>query len=308
MDPLELHEVGCGLGADSVFLSQHFPLISYEQDEARALLASANIEALGGTHPSEVICQKVDLAKLEVEVLFCDPARRQDRREFDPEKWSPPLSQLVGLWETGKVRALGVKCAPGLKEQPEGGELHFLSLQGELKEAFLWFGPGSDAGQRTAWVLGERWERWTGSQGSPTVRAPRVGEFLHNPDPAILRARALDTLANQLNAAQLQSQIGYLSGPTPSVTRSATSFEIRHVQELNWKSLNQALAAQGWREFEYLGRGVPFSQLEVRKRLNRASKAMKKKGKGRGTVVIYRADHGYISLLCQRRECLQELE
>jgi hypothetical protein len=296
-----LLELGSGVGGDAVYLACRFQLISYEQDEARAILARANLAELAPQAENPRLeTRRVEPAELQDGLLFVDPARRDQTRQFDPEQWSPPLSQLLAL-----SRPMALKTAPGLDLAllPEDVEVHFLSLSGELKEALLLRRPEQANPTRHAWL----WPKGApqplhrqGESAPPPARQPVVGEYLHNPDPALVRAGLLGGLAQELGGGLVHPMIAYLCGPRPCPDAWAVSFRIVDTFGLNWKRLEEALAATDWSDFEYLARGVPFSQDEVLRRTRRVRKQMPGRTGGRGAVVVYRVDSGYQVLLAQR--------
>ena len=301
-----LQELGAGIGGDSVFLSHRFELTAYEQDPARALLAQANVERLGNPQQSRVLQGRVSCEELQGEVLFVDPARRESGRISSPQEWLPPLSEVLACYTQKRFHTLAIKCAPGLKSRdlddlPPGTRCYFLSLDGQLKEAFLLLDPGQRESSRVAVMFeGPSEPVVLGSQNLtiPLTR-PQAGQFLHNPNPAILRARSLDSLAHRLQAGLLHPKIGYLVGPIPAKAPYAQSFLIQDHFPLNWSVLKKKLSRSAWTEYEYLGRGVPFSQLEVRQKLPKLKSKNKMKSQ-RGCVIIYRDVEGYGVVLGSR--------
>lgn len=296
----ELVELGTGIGGDSVPLSHHFAFTGYEQQAERAILAQANLVRLGGPE-ARVIPHRIPIEKLCGELLFADPARRsQQGRSFDPEEWDPPLSSLL---QQGQFSGTVFKTAPGLdlSALPEGMEVHFLSLQGDLKEAMLLRGSPTPGARLNAWLWSEPGSpplHRVGDDRPAPTQAPGPGAYLLNPDPSLVRCRGLAGLAEELGAGVVHPRIAYLCGPRPCRTPWADSFHILDSMALDWGRLNAGLAASGWNDFEYLGRGVPFSQAEVLTRLKKGRKKMS--GQGRGAVIIYRDEHGYRVCLAHR--------
>lgn len=299
-----LTEIGCGIGGDSVYLSRLFSLTCYEKDSARALLAEQNLAEMGGGS-WQVNRGEVDPLELRCEALFVDPARRDHARLSSPDDWSPPLNRLVSAHQRGHFRQLAVKCAPGIQTdylEKLGSQMNlfFISVAGELKEALLIINPptGGEKIKRHAILLGESETlELASADKEPSHGSPESGLYLHNPNPALLRARALGQLSEMLEAGAVHPQIGYLVGPRPAPADWAQSFLIEEHFSLNWDVLKKKLLARPWSEYEYLGRGVPFSQSEVRAKLPRLKK---KKTPLRGNVIIYREDRGYRVVLAQR--------
>ncbi len=301
-----LAELGTGIGGDTVYLCRHFHVSGFEKVPARARLARANLcrlspEALPWTITSE----EVRASDLSGETLFVDPARRREQRQFDPEGWDPPLSSLTAL--EGFTNVI-IKAAPGLDLDllPDGWEVHFLSMAGNLKEAMLFSAPKAPELQgplRHAWLFDPATRtvsHRSGSPGKAPLRKPAVGDFLHTPDPSVLRSDLLGDLADELEAGVVHEKIGYLCGPTPCPLPWATSFQILERLPLAWKSLASALMARDWSDVEILTRGVPFAQAEILHRLRKVRKVWAKRAGPRGTLILYRDEQGYTAILAER--------
>lgn len=302
-----LTEIGTGIGGDSVYLAREFVLQGYERDPARALLARQNVSKLSPEAASVEIHSKLASAsELSGDILFVDPARRLGGRKFHPEDWDPPLSSLTAL--TG-FRSVVIKTAPGLQLDvvPEGFEVHFLSHQGDLKEAML-LRTESLGSPRHAWLWAKGQPVPLHLHGEPLparTRSPEVGEYLLNPDPALLRSGLLEQFCSPLGAGIVHPKIAYVSSPLPCITPWADSFRVLDVAPLKWKPLNDSLSRTGWGDFEYLGRGVPFSQAEVLAKLGKTKKKMD--GTKRGSLIIYRDVDDYRVVLAEREPSLTRL-
>lgn len=292
-DFTKLTEIGCGIGGDTVFLSQFFEVNAFEADHSRALLARANVKNLGGS--ARIHLQEIDFTSLEGELLYLDPARRGHKRVFQPEQWTPKLSEILKFAECSKFQAVVIKCAPGLDLSvlPENSEVHFVSVSGELKEAFVVLRRGASS-SREAWLLSDSETlRISGDPREIQVGHPEVGNFLHNPDPAIVRAAALFPLAESLQSKIVHPKIAYLCGPQVCQDSRATSFEILDTFPLNWKKLKTKLLKLPWSDYEFLKRGTPFSQQDFRKKLEKTHKSMRKRKGPRGSVIVYRDQTDY---------------
>lgn len=301
----QLSELGSGLGGDSVYLARHFALRGYERDPARALLARSNLEQLSPeAREAAIQPDAFDPQRQVGDLLFADPARRDGSRLWDPERWDPPLSALLSCsgW-----RHLAIKTAPGLDLQhlPPGFEAHFLSRQGDLKECLLLRDQkATEAPQRGAWLWTDGAREplfWPGDPSlTPPSQALTGSAYLHLPDPGLIRCGGLGRLAGHLAASLVDPHIAYLHGDLPSTTPWATSLRVVESLPLKWKGLVSALKDQPWSDWEYLSRGVPFSQQEVLERTRSARQAMKGRAPYRGVLVLYRCHRGYRAVLAER--------
>lgn len=298
-----LTEVGCGIGSDSVPLSRRFELVGYEQNSARATLCRHNLGQLGGSNWT-VLEQTADLRALQG-LIYCDPARRSHKRLSAPSDWSPPLPLLFDC--VAPETTILVKVAPGIldKDLVKTGvevEVDFLSVAGELKEAMLYLssGPSHRSPLKRA-VLCDQSSTVVleSSHYELEFVTPKPGQYLLNPDPAILRADLLNTLAEVLCGWGVHPKIGYLVSPAPAPPKLASSFLVEETFSLDWKLLKKRIASRDWTEYEYLGRGVSFSQTEVRKKLGKLKRKSSQASR-RGSILIYREDRGYRVVLGER--------
>lgn len=210
-------DFGCSVGGDALALAKSAPVIGVELDPLRAAMARQNARAL--RCQAEIL--QADLEQLpfnladpffEDAAIFFDPARRQDhRRAFSVEDYQPALS-IVERW-LPHIPAAGVKVSPGVnldELQRYDCEVEFISLGGDLKEAALWFGPLKSAERRATLLTAEGMVTMTAlTQPALPLAAPRA--FIYEPDPSILRAGLVQALGGELEAAQLDPEIAYLT-------------------------------------------------------------------------------------------------
>jgi len=271
-------DLGCGVGLDALAAAEAgLDVIAVEQDEVTAILAEANLSPYG----VEVRCgDAVDLAGGllgDGRSLLADPARRTGRgRTWRVEDFSPPYDLVLSwLAEHGGV----VKLGPGLPYDfiPDWCEANWVSDGGDAVEVSLWAGPGTVAGRRRAVVLpvGDVIDVDPGvevGEGTP-------GRHLYEPDPAVARAEAVDTLAAQLGAVRLAPGIAYLTSDVAVPTQFATGFEV--LESFPWKEkvLRSWVRANEIGVLEIKKRGIDVDPAALRKRLHL-------KGSGTATVVI----------------------
>ena len=224
-----------GLGADvAAFLDAGLHVIAVERDPGTAALLAHNCPE------AEVVCaDAVDvlpplLARLSpVDVVFADPARRvaggprvdgRARPERDPERWSPPWSAIAGIAHP----RIAAKVAPGF-DAPAGWRAEWVSVDRTLVECALysWLGP-----ERAAIVCTGGTATVITRTARPVPRADHLGGWLHEPDPAVLRAGAqgalLDTDAGLLSVDEDST---WLTSGAPSASDALRSFEVVEVLE-----------------------------------------------------------------------------
>ena len=187
-------DLGCGIGGDTLALAEHRPVIAYEIDPLRLRLAEANVEAMGLA--GRVEFRQADwTAEMsggrlpQAAAAFADPARRiGEQRVYKLDQIQPPIHLLLQL--QAQIPALGVKIMPGVDkaEIPPDCGVEFISHEGTCKEAVLWFGP---LAAHPIWASVHTPSRWhTLTATTPPPLGPlRAGMTLHEPDPAVIRAR-----------------------------------------------------------------------------------------------------------------------
>jgi hypothetical protein len=285
-----LLDLGCSIGADTLSLAELAPTTGIDLDPLRlamagANLAQANIQALKPVY--ETLFVQADLRNsLPVRLAgqtgaFFDPARRTaERRVFSVQRYIPPLD-IIQSW-LPHIPALGVKLSPGVdlaELDGYGGEVEFISLRGELKEAVLWLGPLKTAQRRATVLLGAvslpqaasapltvsspqlftmAGEPDSQSEASSAVWLSEPQAYLYEPDPSVLRAGLVRMLGGQLEAAQLDPDIAYLTGERLVETPFAKAYRVEEWLPFNLKRLRSLLRGRGVERVVVKKRGSPI--------------------------------------------------
>ncbi len=283
--PGNVLDLGCGIGGDTLALAQHRPVIAYELAGDRLRFAQANAESLDLPWPIHFAQADwtADLAAgrlPEAAAAFADPARRVDgRRVFSLHQMAPPLSVLLELAE--RIPALGVKVAPGVADHeiPPQAAVEFVSHQGVCKEAVLWFGPLAQAAPAKRWAsVHARDGTWRQLAGpgepapvQPLPPGPQLeGLFLHEPDPAVIRAGVLDELCRGMDAHLFDEQIAYLVSTGSALQPFVQSFRLLEVHDFSLKRINRRIQALGLGRLEIKKRGSPIDPEAFRRSLKPA--------------------------------------
>lgn len=272
--PGPLLDLGCGIGGDLLALAQRRRVIAFETDPVRLRLAEANVAAFGLQEQVQFI--QADWTQwLAADTLpaaaaaFADPARRvEGRRIFTVEAMQPPLSRLLQLQK--RLPHVGVKTMPGIADEeiPANSGVEFISHEGVCKEAILWFGALVKHSRWASVYIENEWVSLPGDrEQKPPVGALAAGYYLHEPDPALIRAGAFLELCRQLQAHLLDPQIAYLVSAEAKTHPLVQSFVIHEVHSFNLKLLNHRLQRLGYHIVELKKRGVPFQPEELRPRL-----------------------------------------
>lgn len=295
-----VHDVTCSIGAELAELAAVCPaVIGSDLDEVRLAMAAHNlgVAPLSVPVPTATGDRHIVLARADAltpttrdTVIIADPARRADgRRTYDPAKLQPPLPDLLAAYAG---RDIAVKSAPGLDFDRLGwdGEVEIVSLDGAVREACLWSPGLSDSITRRATVLDSRGAATTLTDADPDdipERAP--GDWIIDPDGAIVRAGLVRHYAAKHGLWQLDPQIAYLTGDT--VPPGVRGFHIEDRFDLREKTLRQELARRDCGALEILVRGIDIDPDALRKKL-------KLRGTRPYTLVITRIGRAGTVFLC----------
>jgi hypothetical protein len=139
-------------------------------------------------------------------------------------------------------------------------EIEFISSHGALKECVLWFGPLRSTSRR-ATVLpgGEQMAADEPFSSQPAeARLSQPLAYLYEPDPAVLRAGLVRSLAEMLDAAQLDPDIAYLTSAEMRVTPFARAWVIEDWFPFQLKRLRAYLRQRGIGRVTVKKRGSPL--------------------------------------------------
>ncbi len=279
-----LIDLGCGIGGDLVAVSAAgITAAGIDLDPVRVAVAEANLAALG--LPGAVtVADATALDTSPFDAAYADPARRSARgRTFSPDGWTPPWSFVEQLLR----RDACVKVAPGIPHAlvPDGVEAEWVSDRGEVKEAALWSGRLASA-ERRATVIAHGGLATLTEEDDPGADVRAVGEFLYEPDGAVIRAGLVTAVAAGVGGGLLDAKIAYVTGDEAFRTPFARGYRVLEPLPYREKQLKAALRERGIGSLTIKKRGVSVVPDELRQRL-----ALR--GDATATIVLTRVDgHG----------------
>ena len=285
-------DLTCGIGADALaFAGVGLRVLATDIDPVTAQIAAANLRAFP---EAEVRCADglgLDLPGEGVDGLYADPARRTrgGQRIFDPAAYAPPLDAVWALRD--QVPAVGIKVGPGIPHQglPADAETQWVSVDGDVVEAGLWFGPLAPEGPgRSALILhtagGTTRSRVLRSAvpvgahaaGPAYDEAPPVGKpgaYLYEPDGAVIRAGLVGKAVTELGGRLLDPTIAYVTtdAPAPAVppieAPLATGYRVLDVMPFGVKRLKAYLRERGVGRVTIKKRGTAVTPEALRAQL-----------------------------------------
>ncbi len=291
-------DLGCGIGADALaFAGAGLNVHAVDADEVTAAITTYNLAPFPEARVSHGTAEEVDLS--DVESVYLDPARRTSghtntSRLASSEDYSPSLDFAFGL---AKKLPTGIKLGPGFDRDliPEDCEAQWISVNGDVVEVGLWFGPLKREGiTRAALVLNaDGMHELASATDSEDAEVGELGKFIYEPDGAVIRARLIGDLARSIGAHMLDEHIAYMSSGVAVSTPFASTFEVVQEFALDVKVLAKELKARGIGTLEIKKRGVDIDPAEFRKRLSLS-------GKNSATLFLTRLGERRVALLAQR--------
>lgn len=289
----------CGIGGDLIALSQNLPVLGIDNSETVATLTEANLHVHGLEH-SVVHCHVADAETIAgCEVWHADPDRRVGgKRSTHVEFHSPDGAALDAM--LNRCSHAGVKLAPG-GEAPSHwqatAELEWISRRGECRQQVAWLGElASQPGLRRATRLephGEVAGTILGKADQRLSSTSSLGEFLYEPDPAVLAAKLNGELANRYNLSCVASGIAYLTGDAKLDEPLLTGFRIQEVLPLRKKTIAEHLRARDVGPLEIKHRGVSLDPDRLRREL-------RLRGQQSATLIAFPQEGKPVAVVAQR--------
>jgi SAM-dependent methyltransferase len=279
-----LIDLGCGIGGDLIAASAAGLICAgVDLDPVRVAVAEANLHALG--LPGAVgVADALRVDASPFDVAYADPARRSGSgRTFRADEWEPPWS-FVELLLT---RDSCVKVAPGIPHAliPAGVEAEWVSDGGEVKEAALWSGRLASTTRRATVIASGGLATLT-ADDDPGAEVRALGEFLYEPDGAVVRAGLVTAVAHGVEGGLVDRHIAYVTSDRSFHTPFARSYRVVEELPFREKQLRAALRERGVGRLTIKKRGVDVVPEQLRKRLDLT-------GDAEATIVLTRvAGHG----------------
>lgn len=266
-------DLTCGIGADAMaFAGVGLRVVAVDSDEVTAAVATVNLR-----HFPEAVVRHGDGLATDltgVDAVYADPARRTSSgaRVADPSAYTPPLDALLAVRE--RVPALGLKVGPAIPHRavPDDARAQWVSVDGEVVEAGLWFGPLAPEGAgRSALVLrdGRAHVVDGGAAGSglrPDVGP--VGAYLYEPDGAVIRAGLVQQVAADVHGRLIDPTIAYVTADRLTTTPVASAYRVLDDMPFAVKRLRTYLRERGVGRLTVKKRGTAVTPEALRAQLD----------------------------------------
>ncbi len=269
----------CGMGGDTVMLADHCDVISVDRDPSACLCMRYNAEAYGVADRAIALCADVESLEDRSGLLHIDPDRRPAgrtgeagrirsgrRRSLRLEAGSPGLELLSRLTEDFRGGAIKASPAANFGGKFPAAEIELVSLEGECKEATIWFGELADPGiwRATALPAGET---LAGDPLAAVVPVSSLGRFIFDPNPALVRAGLIDLFASRSGLTRLDDEEEYLTADHPLHSPFVRPFEVLATLSNNDREIRGYFRGSEVGPLEIKCRRIPVDAEALRRRL-----------------------------------------
>lgn len=312
----QVHDLGCGLGADAMaFAGLDLTVRAVDADAATARIAAVNLRHWPSAAVTQARAEDVQLPAGEGARrigVWLDPARRvtgvadirgRTKRVFSLDAISPSWHDVLGFAD--RVPATGAKLSPAFPHAavPRGAEAQWSSWHGEVLECAVWWGPLAAVPGRTAAVCSaEATHVVTEADAAPALDAAplpsvtSVGEWLYEPDRAVVRAGLTAALVAATDGAELDAGVGYVSSAVALDVAWARRYRVVEAMPLSTKALARWLRDHGHDRVTIKKRGVTVDPDLLRRQLKMTGRG---KGGSEATVVVTRVRGSQVALVVQ---------
>ncbi|ROR80972.1 hypothetical protein SAMN06295974_0192 [Plantibacter flavus] len=291
-------DLGSGIGADSMAMaSLDLEVTAVDIDEVTAAIASYNLAPFPTATVRNAAAEEVSLD--DFDAVWFDPARRtaghaDTSRLSSAADYTPSLDLVFGA---AARLPTGVKLGPGFDRSliPDDAEAQWVSVDGQLVEMALWLGPLARPDvRRSALLLADGVHHELHAEADADDAPVReLGDYVHEPDGSVIRARLIGDLAIRLEAGMLGQGIAYLTSDTATSSPFATTFRVLERLPMDEKVLKRTMRDRGIGVLEIKKRGVDVDPAAFRKRLSL-------KGDGSATIILTRIAGKHSALLVER--------
>jgi hypothetical protein len=272
----------CGIGGDALQLAAGSEVLAVDRDPAACLCTQWNAETYGVADHLTVVCADVETIADREGLLHIDPDRRaaraaggaaiSGRRSLKLEEGAPGLETLTRLANEFRGGAIKSSPASNFGGKFPRAEIELVSLDGECKEATIWFGELAEPGAWRATALPSG-ESLAGDPLSAAAPLAELGRYLINPGPALVRAGLIDLFAVRQGLGRLDDAEEYLTGDAIPASHLAQAFEVVAQLPNNDREIRDYFRGSDIGSLEIMCRRIPIDIEGLRRRLALSGRA-----------------------------------
>jgi len=264
----EVLDLCSGIGGDCLALAQGCNVRAVDMNPVAGLRTQWNAEAYGVASHVSTECADVTAIDHRTTLVHIDPDRRAQAggRAVRVEDYVPGLDFLQRLARDGRGGAIKLSPASNFGGKFRDVEIELVSLDGECKEATIWFGElrGQQSWRATVLPSGET------IAAEPLEFAAEISppqQYVFDPDPAVVRAGLVDAVAVRLGLYRLDDAEEYLTGASLVSSGFVQAFEVLAELSNNSSEIRKYFRQAEFGQVEIKCRHIPIEAETIRRRL-----------------------------------------
>lgn len=262
-----VHDLTCSIGADlAAFGAACSVAIGSDLDPVRLAMARHNLVVAGV--PVRLAMADARAVTSRGLVRYADPARRDAAgRRITSADTVPSVAELDAA-DPGDLPVLRLPPGIDYPALARPGEIEIVSLDGSVREAVSWPAPLAQVPRRATVLRSAGVGYQLTSRDPDDVEITPIGQWLIDPDPAVIRAHLVRHYAARHGLTQIDPHLAYLTGPQPPTGMRA--FRVLDAAPYRERTIAGWARRDRIGTLEILQRGTPLIPDELRRRLRSA--------------------------------------
>ena len=248
----------CGIGGDTIALARESRVVAVDRDPGMVRRMTWNALIYEVERNVEGVASDAESFSTSDRCLVhIDPDRRSSGtgRTRRIAEYRPNLSWLRSMISAHPGGAIKLGPASDVFEEFGEFEIEVISLNGECKEATVWFGSLATCHRRaTVLPSGATWI--DGARQESMISIGELGESLYEPDAALVRAGLLNSFAKEHGLRRFSFGLELLSGNRSLISPFLTEFEVIADLPLDNKAIRGECRLHQWQPHEVKTRGL----------------------------------------------------
>ena len=290
----EVIDLCCGIGGDAIALAAQGSVTAVDLNPVSCLRTSWNADVYEVSPRVTTVCDDATQVDLSGKLVHIDPDRRASARgrAVRVEDYVPGLDFLQRLTHTGRGGAIKLSPAANFGGKFRDAEVELISLNGECKEATIWFGELRGTASWRATILPTA-ETIAGEPLDYAAEMAAPLRYVFDPDPAVVRSGLVDAVGVQLGLSRLDAAEEYLTGSELVHSGFVQPFEVLAELSNNPAEIRKYFRSAEFGQVEIKCRHIPIDADGVRRRLPLA-------GNQPGVLIFARVAGKSRALVCRR--------
>lgn len=292
-----VYDFCCGMGGDLIALGEHATVTGVDISPVLCQIADWNSEVYGVSNSVSLLNQRLEEIQDRQGRLHIDPDRRPHSggKVIRIEDYLPGLETLQELISQFQGGAIKLSPASNFAGKFPGTEAELISLNGECKEATIWFGDlaGEHEFRATAISKTGQVDSIAGHPMDAFVEITDADSYVYDPDPAVVRSGLLDVAAAQAGLNRLDPEEEYLTSTDAVDSPFFRRFRILAELSNNDREIRKYFRDANFGQLEIKCRRIPVGIEVLRRKLSL-------KGDEAGVLIIARLQGKSRALVCER--------